>query len=659
MLRTAEEVIVLMTDENSTRLHCIPESRSNLMLSGAVLIDLALENRITMDPQRLILTDPAPLDDPLLDPALLDMAATSEEHDTSFWLRRISASGEEIRGKALARLVERGILDSAEDELYSLSGPVSRTRFYPLADDQTQEDIKLRIMRALFTDETPTPQDIAIISLINASGQFDKILTTTELEGVQERINVLTHQDPIGRVVADAIQYIADEPEATDRPRSQTSLLPAVGGSWPLLGNAIALLRQGNKFFLDNYLKYGPVYRFKALNQNMTVMAGEDANRFLAKNGAVYFDSYWTWRSYHQDLGAKRDIVSMDGTDHSRLRKTLAPGYAIEQADIEAIISTVRDEVRKWQTKSTVSAFNSLQRIVILALSKSVLGYSADEHADALIRYFEIIMNTRMAKSRPKFLYSRQFKKLLQRVHASYDEVLDLRLSDGRTGKERDLADRILELHRVDPQFMPETDMISSMMAPLFTGLETSALTASFAICTLIQNPDLLSRVRAEADDLFDNGTLDLNRLRNMDVTYRVALETLRMFPSAVAAPRTAANTFDFNGYRIGAGQKILIAFSITHFLEEHFPNPERFDIDRFTPERAEHKQRYAYVPFGLGHHRCLAAGLADLLMLLIPATVIHEADLSLLPQNYEVKRLSLPPLQTKSFRIRATPRTA
>ena len=653
-----------MTDEDSTRLSVIPEDRLNLLLAGATLMDLALEGRIELDPQRLVLIDPAPLDDPLLDPALLDIAAASEERDTSFWLRRISSSGEEIHHNAIARLAERGILVSSGDDWHFLSGLVSRTRFYPAVGDQTQrqEEAKLRIMRALFTDEAPSPKDIAIICLVNASGQFDKILTPIELEGAQERIKSLAHLDVAGRVVVDAVKSLADEPEVPDGPdgpRSRTSLPPSVEGSLPVLGNAIGLARQGNKFFLNNYLKYGPVYRMKALDRKLVVMAGEDANRFVLKNGAIFLDSYWTWRDFHQVQGAKRDVLSMDGADHSRLKKALVPGYAREQADIETMTSVVQDEVRDWQTKSSVPAFHSLQRIVILALSKSVLGYSADEHADVLLKYFDILMVTRIARARPEFLYSLQFKKLKEQAHAFFTEILDVRRSGGHTGEDRDLVDHILALHRADPQLMPEADMITAMMEAAFAGLETLSYSAAFVIYVLMKNPDLMSRVRAEADDLFDNGTPPPDRFRNMDVTYRVALETLRMFPIAVGLPRTAANTFDFKGYRIDAGQEIVIASPVTHFLEEHFPDPERFDIDRFTPERAEHKQRYAYVPFGLGRHRCLGEDLADLLMLLIPATAVREANLSLLPKNYEATGFSLPALRTKTFRIRATPRTA
>ena len=129
-----------------------------------------------------------------------------------------------------------------------------------------------------------------------------------------------------------------------------------------------------------------------------------------------------------------------------------------------------------------------------------------------------------------------------------------------------------------------------------------------------------------------------------------------RKYLLGAALARTAANTFEFDGYRIDAGENVMVATTVPHFLAEHFPEPERFDIDRFGPERAEPRQRFAYVPFGLGEHRCLGAGSADLLMILIPLTAIHEAALTMMPRNYQIKRLPLPAMQTKSFRLSAAP---
>ena len=113
-------------------------------------------------------------------------------------------------------------------------------------------------------------------------------------------------------------------------------------------------------------------------------------------------------------------------------------------------------------------------------------------------------------------------------------------------------------------------------------------------------------RMTAEADASFTGGTLTADSLRTLDVTHRVALETLRMYPIAPAITRTVSNTFEFAGYTIPAGEKVIVATTVPHHLEQYFPEPERFDIERYTPERQEHRQPGVFAPFGAGPHVCL-----------------------------------------------------
>ena len=95
-------------------------------------------------------------------------------------------------------------------------------------------------------------------------------------------------------------------------------------------------------------------------------------------------------------------------------------------------------------------------------------------------------------------------------------------------------------------------------------------------------------------------------------------MESLRMHPIAMTLPRTSTRDFEFQGHHIPANTRCLIAISVTHHLTEFFPEPRRFDIERYAPPRMEHTQTHAYVPYGIGSHACLGASTADLLFLLV-----------------------------------------
>jgi cytochrome P450 len=106
----------------------------------------------------------------------------------------------------------------------------------------------------------------------------------------------------------------------------------------------------------------------------------------------------------------------------------------------------------------------------------------------------------------------------------------------------------------------------------------------------------------------------------------------LRLYPVAALSQRTVTAPFTFHGYRVEAETPLLIATGMTHVLPELFPDPARFDIDRYEAPRSEHRARGAYAPYGLGAHVCLGAGLAGIQIALIVAQLLRTTEFELIP---------------------------
>ena len=185
-------MLVLDADNGDIR-HSFPRSSRAVAFAGAALMDLALERRISTDlwrPEILVVSDPTPLGSDLLDPILEEIALAGEAtRETAFWITELARRSDEIREQALARLIGRGILEADTGGEVYLSTDISRARRYNTGDDKSTEEVQLRIMRALFSDDIPNPRDIVIISLASASGVFESILSPYELEQVRERID--------------------------------------------------------------------------------------------------------------------------------------------------------------------------------------------------------------------------------------------------------------------------------------------------------------------------------------------------------------------------------------------------------------------------------------------------------------------------------------
>ena len=203
MLRFAEEIILLLLNDEDGRFVYVPHWSLKYALAGGVLMDLALENRIDTDLQKLVLLDPTPVGDTLLDPTLADIEA-GRERDARFWVEHTGERAYDIREEALSRLVSLGILERREDRFLW----VFRSRRYPTIDGKAEREVKLRIMDVLFSDDIPDPRDVVIICLADACGIFKRLLSRQELDRVSARIEHVRRLDLIGQAMSQAIQNI-------------------------------------------------------------------------------------------------------------------------------------------------------------------------------------------------------------------------------------------------------------------------------------------------------------------------------------------------------------------------------------------------------------------------------------------------------------------
>ena len=212
MLRFAEELLLLLLSDEG-KFAAVPDLALDYALAGGVLMDLALENRIDTDLEKLVLVDATPVGDSLLDETLADIAAT-EESAPRFWVERTVGRGAEIRAHALSRLIDGGILESREARFLWLF----RTQRYPVVDRSAKNEVKLRIMGVLFSDEIPDPRDVVIICLADTCGIFRELLSKREVSQASARIAQVRQLDLIGQAVSGALRDIEVSLQAAMHP---------------------------------------------------------------------------------------------------------------------------------------------------------------------------------------------------------------------------------------------------------------------------------------------------------------------------------------------------------------------------------------------------------------------------------------------------------
>ena len=208
MMRFAEELLLLLRGEDGT-LSRAPEWLVRYALGGAVLMDLALENRIDTDAHRLFLVDSTPVEDRLLDPVLAEIAGTAQTHDALYWVEHATRHADEIREAALERLVRNAILEMRDDRYLWIFG----TRRYSVVDAEVERELKQRINAALLSDVIPDPRDIVIVTLADGCGLVGHLLPPGELARAAPRIELVRKMDMIGRTFLNAMD-VAVQPAA-------------------------------------------------------------------------------------------------------------------------------------------------------------------------------------------------------------------------------------------------------------------------------------------------------------------------------------------------------------------------------------------------------------------------------------------------------------
>lgn len=193
-----EEFLLLTLEDDGGEFDSVPEVFLDCGIAGAVLMDLALRNKIDSDLDAVWVIDPTPTGDALLDGVLEQMAAAPERLNARTWIARLSKQARMLRAAALRALCAAGVLRKHDHEYLW----VLKERRYPVVAGQERTEAKRRIMALLFSDDIPSPVDVALVGLADASFLFERFLTPRELARVRPRILQLARMDLIGGEIA-------------------------------------------------------------------------------------------------------------------------------------------------------------------------------------------------------------------------------------------------------------------------------------------------------------------------------------------------------------------------------------------------------------------------------------------------------------------------
>ncbi|MCL4252259.1 MAG: cytochrome P450 [Anaerolineae bacterium] len=423
----------------------------------------------------------------------------------------------------------------------------------------------------------------------------------------------------------------------------------------PYLGIALNMTGDITSYLFSLYQQYGSIYRFTLLGREITVMSGIEANRFLNTDGNDVFTSEPLFGGFAREMNTKVFLTAMDGDEHMHLRKLMRRGFSRSAMSphMDYLVQTVDNFTSQFQTGDRIQVLPNIQRLVTTQLSQIMARRWADDYFENIRDFLRYMLYVKVLKFYPPVLLKTpHYKHCKSRTMDLARQILaDHRENPATSDEERDLIDDMLHAKGYDGNPFDDDALLSMVISPYFAGIDTVASSISFLVYTSLRYPEIHAKAKEEAKTMFANGTPSLHSLKDMETIHGIAVETLRMYPVTPMTPRTATKSFTFNGYQVEAGSEVYVAQTMTHFMDEYFPNPQVFDHTRFARGEGRNVSG-AFAPYSLGQHMCLGAGIAETQMMLTMARLLNNLDMELETPNLTIKSAPLPN-PTNKFYVR------
>lgn len=201
-LTIPEELYLLAVNETEGDIHATNNKSFKTALSGAILMNLAMEHRIDTDLEKLIVDKKEAIGNDVLDIVSNEIQLDQSDHNIKYWIDKLTEKSDSYKNMILNSLIRKGVLKIEDKKVLW----VFSSRKYPVIDDTEITEVRARVRELVFSDEIPDIQDIVIISMLFYSGMLDLVLTDGEIDEKVDRIEQIAKMDLIGQSISKVIE---------------------------------------------------------------------------------------------------------------------------------------------------------------------------------------------------------------------------------------------------------------------------------------------------------------------------------------------------------------------------------------------------------------------------------------------------------------------
>jgi len=350
-------------------------------------------------------------------------------------------------------------------------------------------------------------------------------------------------------------------------------------------------------------------------------------------------------------------LLTSEGDFHRRQRRLAQPAFHRERLNAYALVMTgcAARACGHWRHGATLNVSDEMMRLTLDIVARTLFSADIESEAPeigealtAVLKMFRLLMLP-FAEYLEKLPLPpvRRFEKARARLDATIYGLIEERRRDKRdTG---DLLSMLLlaQDDEGDGAGMSDIQVRDEAMTLFLAGHETTANALTWTWYLLSQNPACEERLHQELDSVLGGRVPTVGDLTSLRYTEMVFAESMRLYPPAWAIGRMAKEDCDLRGVKIAAGSICLASPYVMHRDPRWFPDPERFDPERWIPEAREKRLRFSYFPFGGGARVCIGERFAWMEGVLVLATIAQRWTLRLEPDQ-RVDILPLITLRTK-----------
>jgi len=423
-------------------------------------------------------------------------------------------------------------------------------------------------------------------------------------------------------------------------------------------------LKLGEPILIFEHLQrnYGSIAHYRLMGTPIIFINEPDYVREILVTQASSFVKERTVRRMKILLG--EGLITSDDPVHIRQRRIVAPAFHRQRiaAYSDEIVASASRHAAQWQQGEAIDISAAMMALSLEIVARTLFNTEVTSDISRINDEVNTIMdlyNFLVVFPRMESVLHLPIPGIIKfrRSRARLDAVVNGLIAEHKaTNVDRgDLLSMLIASRDEDGSALSDQQIRDEVLTIFLAGYETTANALSWTWYLLSQNPEAESRLYAEIDAVLNGRLPTLTDYAALRYTEQVFAESMRLYPPAWAMGRMSTQPITLGPYRIPAGAHFFMSQYMISRRPDLYPDPLRFDPDRFTPEAKATRPRFAYFPFGAGSRQCIGESFAWMEGVLAIATIasrwrmtyldsappVPQAKITLRPRDPMMMRLA------------------